>query len=136
MPDHAQRHPPPVTLEHLPRQPWFHDRAFDPRRGPELAAKWALVPETTDVLVTHGPPFGVLDRTWLGEDVGCADLEAALVRIRPRLHLFGHIHEAYGVVRKQGTVFVNACNCDLRYRPVNPPIVLDWDGDEVVAVDA
>jgi len=110
-----------------PWQPWFHDWAFNLRRGPALAAKWALVPDGVDVLVTHGPPQGILDTTFDGRSVGCEELAAARARIRPRLHVFGHIHEAFGTDERDGILSVNACTCDLRYRPVNPPVVIDVD---------
>lgn len=109
-----------------PWQPWFHDWAFNLRRGPALAAKWALIPAGIDVLVTHGPPQGVLDRTVSDEAVGCEELTLALARVRPRLHVFGHIHEAYGRLERDGTTFVNASNLDVRYRPVQAPIVVEW----------
>jgi Icc-related predicted phosphoesterase len=111
-----------------PWQPWFHDWAFNLPRGEALAERWRQVPTGVQVLVTHGPPLGVLDRTSRGETVGCEALTAALDRIRPGLHVFGHIHESYGVVQEEERLSVNACTCDLRYRPVNPPVVVDWDG--------
>lgn len=121
-----------VTLDGLrfwgsPWQPWFHDWAFNVQRGPEIAAKWALIPEGIDVLITHGPPFGVGDRTVSGEDVGCVDLGRAMTRAKPRLSVFGHIHEGYGVHGNK----INASICDARYRLVNPPIVVDLSpGDD------
>ena len=118
-----------------PWQPWFHDWAFNLPRGAALAAKWALVPDALDVLITHGPPHHVLDRTLDGLEVGCEELTLALERIRPRLHVFGHIHEAYGRVQANGTLSVNACICDLRYRAVQPPIVVDWDGTSMRLVE-
>ena len=108
-----------------PWQPWFHDWAFNLHRGAPLRERWDRIPPGTDVLVTHGPPFGVFDRTDTGEQVGCADLLEAVGRIRPRLHMFGHIHEAYGRETRDGTTFVNASICDRAYRPVNPPVVVD-----------
>jgi predicted phosphodiesterase len=108
-----------------PWQPWFFDWAFNLPRGEPLAQKWSLIPDDTDVLVTHGPPMGVLDKTLRGESVGCEALRDALVRVRPRLHVFGHIHEAYGVHRDDHTLYVNACNCTLDYEPGNPAIVVD-----------
>jgi predicted phosphodiesterase len=114
-----------------PWQPWFHDWAFNLPRGKALAEKWALVPAGVDVLVTHGPPHGVLDATCDGSRVGCEELALALLRIRPRLHVFGHIHEAYGLVRRGDTLSVNACSCDLSYRPVHPPLVVDVGAGEV-----
>lgn len=114
-----------------PWQPWFHDWAFNLPRGAALADKWALVPAGIDVLVTHGPPFGILDRVARGGmSVGCEALLEALPRIAPRLHVFGHIHEAYGAVGRAGTLYVNASTCDLRYEPVNPPVVVDVVGGE------
>jgi Icc-related predicted phosphoesterase len=92
-----------------PWQPWFLDWAFNLPRGAELAAKWALIPDDTDVLVTHGPPAGVLDLTKRGDRPGCADLLDRVRVVRPGLHVFGHIHEARGAVVDGGTLFVNAC---------------------------
>ncbi len=78
-----------------------------------------------DVLITHGPPHGILDRTFRGEQAGCADLRDALRRVRPKLHVFGHIHEGYGQTTDPefGTIFINA-SAD-GYRALNPPIVVD-----------
>jgi predicted phosphodiesterase len=120
-----------LTVWGSPWQPWFHDWAFNLPRGTPLAEKWALVPESVGVLVTHGPPLGVLDTTFDGSRVGCEELARALQRIRPRMHLFGHIHEAYGTERADGILSVNACACDLRYRAAHPPVVVDWDGEEL-----
>ncbi|MDY0004879.1 MAG: metallophosphatase domain-containing protein [Polyangia bacterium] len=109
-----------------PWQPWFYDWAFNLRRGAPIAEKWALIPSGIDVLVTHGPPGGILDRTVSGEAAGCQDLSSAIERTRPRLHLFGHIHEAYGRLTWEGTLYVNASACDLSYRAVQPPVVVTW----------
>lgn len=117
-----------------PWQPWFHDWAFNLPRGAQLADRWALIPDAIDVLITHGPPLGILDRTSRGAAVGCEELRTARERIRPKLHLFGHIHEAYGVSQEAAILSVNACNCDLGYRPVNPPIVIDWVAGKPVLV--
>lgn len=108
-----------------PWQPWFYSWAFNLRRGAPLAEKWALIPTNTDVLITHGPPFGILDQTDRGEPVGCEELKKELHRVRPKLHVFGHIHEAYGQTYEDGTTFVNASNCTLQYKPDNAPIVVD-----------
>ncbi|ESK89452.1 ser thr protein phosphatase [Moniliophthora roreri MCA 2997] len=77
-----------------PWSPWFYDWAFNYQRedGQELISKFPK----TDILLTHGPPYRIFDRTTGGEDVGCEDLTARLPSLRPRIHLFGHIHEAHG----------------------------------------
>jgi predicted phosphohydrolase len=108
-----------------PWQPEFFNWAFNLPRGAPLARVWAQIPEDTDVLITHGPPYGILDRIDDGEHVGCEELRATLPRVRPRVHVFGHIHEDYGVLEQDGTTFINASLCDGRYRPVNAPIVID-----------
>ena len=117
-----------VTVQGLriygsPWQPWFFDWAFNLRRGAEIRAKWDLIPDDADVLVTHGPPAGHGDRTVGGDDAGCDDLREALRRVRPKVHIFGHIHEGYGRTREDGIDFLNASTCDLSYRPVQPPLV-------------
>lgn len=106
-----------------PWQPWFFDWAFGLRRGPDLAAKWAMIPHGLDVLITHGPPMGIADRTVDGDDAGCADLGAAMKRAQPRLAVFGHIHEGYGIYGN----LANVASCDHKYRLVNKPVVVDLE---------
>jgi predicted phosphohydrolase len=108
-----------------PWQPRFFDWAFNLDRGEPLRRKWALIPDALDLLITHGPPFGVLDRNPAGESCGCEELRPAVERVRPRVHVFGHIHHSYGQAAHEGISFVNASVCDERYRPVNPAAVID-----------
>jgi len=108
-----------------PWQPRFYDWAFNLNRGSEMAEKWELIPAQTDILITHGPPSGILDLTMQGDHAGCEELIKKVEEIRPRVHIFGHIHEDYGILEQSGTRFVNASNCDEGYRLINPPIVID-----------
>ena len=111
-----------------PWQPWFQDWAFNLQRGSEIASKWSLIPEDVQVLVTHGPPRGILDETLDAppERAGCEALAARIADLRRlRVHVFGHIHEAYGTVIQDGRTFVNASICDFRYSPCNSPVVID-----------
>jgi Icc-related predicted phosphoesterase len=116
-----------VTFYGSPYTPRFFDWAFNQDRGPVSAARWAKIPNATDVLITHGPPFGILDRTTAGEFAGCHDLLAAIQRIKPRLHVFGHIHEGAGMHRAEaiGTTFVNASALGAWLRVDHAPIVFD-----------
>ncbi|KAF8625848.1 hypothetical protein AX17_006744 [Amanita inopinata Kibby_2008] len=77
-----------------PWQPWFFDWAFNYERAKahEIVDKFPK----TDILLTHGPPHGVFDETRRGDKVGCEALAARVAQLRPRLHVFGHIHEAHG----------------------------------------
>lgn len=109
-----------------PWQPAFMNWAFNlPRSSPELAEKWALIPADTDILVTHGPPHGILDRVKYGANVGCELLRDRVAAIKPALHCFGHIHEAFGQERHHDTLFVNAAMVNLQYQPFNKPVVVD-----------
>jgi Icc-related predicted phosphoesterase len=75
----------------------------------ERAKTWKLIPTDTDILVTHIPPFGILDgEPGSAYHSGCSVLRAEFKRIRPRLHVFGHVHTAAGVQHTNRTVFVNA----------------------------
>jgi predicted phosphodiesterase len=107
-----------------PWQPWFCDWAFNVRRGPTIAAKWDLIPARTDVLITHGPPMGVLDYVH-AEHVGCADLRDRIAVIRPKVHIFGHIHAGSGMQTIDDVTYVNASICDEEYQPTNPCRVVD-----------
>jgi len=108
-----------------PWQPWFMDFAFNLRSSKERAAKWALIPKDTDILITHSPPLGYGDLINHGQHVGCHELLTTTEQIKPRLHIFGHIHEDYGITKNHNTAFINACICDLYYQPIQQPIVID-----------
>lgn len=108
-----------------PWTPQFNDWAFNLPRGAPLAEKWALIPENTNVLVTHGPPFGIGDNSGLvpGRE-GCAELLLRVQQVAPRLHLFGHIHQNPGRWQIGPTTFVNATT-DECLRPVT---VIQYNG--------
>jgi predicted phosphodiesterase len=95
-----------------PWQPEFFDWAFNLPRGEAIDAKWQLIPERLDVLITHGPPLGYGDRVHRGERVGCRDLLRHCLAKTPRLHLFGHIHEDPGQWDAGGVRFVNVTTSD------------------------
>ena len=85
-------------------------------------------PRGTDIVVSHGPPLGFGDlapRPAGGEHVGSPSLRNRLLAVRPRLCVFGHIHEGRGVYRQDGTVFANASLVDHRYDMVYTPMVFE-----------
>jgi Icc-related predicted phosphoesterase len=98
--------------------------------GQKLKSKWDLVPADTDVLITHGPPYGILDRvSFSGECAGDVGLLAAVNKLdHLRLHCYGHIHQSKGQVRQLTTgptTFANVSLCDDDYNLVNAPMVFD-----------
>jgi 3',5'-cyclic AMP phosphodiesterase CpdA len=120
----------PIKFWGSPWQPEFYNWAFNlPRSGDELKKYWDMIPEDTDVLITHGPPSEIKDfvNNWRQpvRNVGCELLRFRVEQIKPMVHVFGHIHEAYGVERNEETLYVNASTCTERYSPSNKPIVID-----------
>ncbi len=113
-----------------PWQPTFHDWAFNLPRGQALADVWAKIPPGIDVLVTHSPPAGFGDRSPIGSRAGCADLRARIEVVRPRLHLFGHIHQDGGLWDHDGILLANVTTweCD------RAPTVIDINERTITAV--
>jgi Icc-related predicted phosphoesterase len=99
-------------------------RAFTFDTEEELAEKFALIPKDIDILVTHSPPWTILDQTFQNKQVGSTSLLIEMIqRLKAKLVIFGHIHEAYGQIKMwDRTEFVNASHVDHKYRPVNKPI--------------
>lgn len=111
-----------------PVQPYYGGWAFNRResgRSPEgdadIQPHWDKIPDCTDILITHSPPLGILDQTQHGVAAGSKSLLEAIQRVRPMLHVFGHIHEARGMFYRGGTLHVNASMLDGVYQPVRVP---------------
>lgn len=119
----------PIKFYGSPWQPEFYNWAFNlPRNGWELETKWNDIPNDTDVLITHTPPHGIRDfvQSRIGMDsVGCELLRFRVEQFNPPLNVYGHIHGAYGAAQIKDTLFVNACICDEKYRPINKPIIIE-----------
>ncbi len=110
-----------------PFQPEHRKLAFNlPRSSEQLRAKWQQIPDRVDILITHGPPKGILDRTPDRLSVGCELLLERVLEVRPKIHCFGHVHLSRGQVEQDGIIFVNAACVNERYQPSRKPIaVLD-----------
>lgn len=107
-------------------------KAFTVDTEEELAEKWALIPEDVDILITHSPPYRILDKITFpshlmmlgGDHAGSLSL-CEKISNSPRslkLHVFGHIHEAYGEKYWKPTRYINASYVNEHYQPVNKPI--------------
>jgi Icc-related predicted phosphoesterase len=112
-----------------PFQPNFYNWEFNLARGTDLQEKWALIPDDTHVLITHGPPYGIGDgvpECGAISHVGDEDLLNRIYELKHlKAHCAGHLHECYGLIELDGIKFVNASICDGSYRPINLPIVID-----------
>jgi hypothetical protein len=127
-----------------PYTPLFFNWAYMKAR-PDLDAVWATIPEQTDILLSHGPPKGILDvtRDWRSKEpihVGSKSLTRhVLERIKPKLHAFGHLHDEpeinnFGIVERGGVKFVNCSCCNLSGQLVNHGMVVDLETLEVEPV--
>lgn len=86
-----------------PVSPYFLGMAFNKTRGNAIQKVWNKIPSDTDILITHTPPKGIMD---IG--LGCEDLLNCVKKIKPKLHLFGHIHDQLGLKDIGETRFINA----------------------------
>jgi len=114
-----------LTFYGSPWQPTYFNWAFNLRRGQPLQAAWSQIPMCTDVLITHTPPYGILDENDLHESVGCVDLLNKVYAVKPKVHVFGHIHESHGLEKRGDITFVNASSCDEMYKCVNEAVVTE-----------
>lgn len=90
----------------------------------ERLQHWSGMPDL-DILITHGPPFGVLDRSSeQDEPMGDAELLDVVRKRQPLLHVFGHVHGAYGQVSIGKTLFVNAAMLGVHGSLKHGPVVI------------
>lgn len=104
-----------------PYTPAFLHWAFMYPRGDRAKEHWDRIPDKLDVLITHGPPYGVLDQTTPdGAHLGCEELLRAIEVKKPGIHVFGHIHGGAGFFSDGTTHFVNAAYLNEAYKPLAP----------------
>jgi Icc-related predicted phosphoesterase len=125
-----------ITIDGLniygsPWQPAFCNWSFNAERGKEIAAIWSKIPDSTHILVTHGPPKGVLDlveNDYGGFDhIGCEDLMNRIDQLKElKLSTFGHLHlQGAQKAILNGIIFVNAAMCDEQYKITREPVIVD-----------
>lgn len=117
-----------ATVENLkiwgsPITPYFNGWAFNRHPGPEIQRHWDLIPDDIDILVTHGPPAGILDKTEEGIKVGSIELKEKIKSLKNlKLHVFGHMHPAWGREEHDGVVYVN-CAKGYHWHGQNKPAI-------------
>ncbi|XP_065069447.1 LOW QUALITY PROTEIN: metallophosphoesterase MPPED2-like [Rhopilema esculentum] len=115
-----------IKVYGTPWQPEFGGWGFNLRRGPDCLEKWRKIPDDIEILITHEPPLGHGDKCQSGARAGCAELLSTIQsRVKPKYHIFGHIHEGYGITTDGVTTYINASSVNLGYRQVNDPIIFD-----------
>ena len=119
-----------VKIWGSPWQPEFYNWAFNlPRNGEELKAKWDMIPEDVDILITHGPAWGFLDDVEgrRGDHLGCELLAERIKAIKPKIHVCGHIHTGYGHYYDGHTHYFNADVLNERYLYSHTPWNIEWN---------
>ncbi|PCI45820.1 MAG: metallophosphoesterase [Proteobacteria bacterium] len=134
-----------VKIYGFAETPWFYDWAFNRARSKAESEKYHVplmkdntdrIPKDVNILVTHGPPYGILDELLYvngdpkGQFVGCEDLLKRVIEVKPDVHIFGHIHCGYGEKHIEGTSYYNASICDEMYSASNEVTVIDYLTDD------
>lgn len=99
-----------------------HCKAFTLNTEDEMMGKFNFIPKDTDILVSHSPPFLILDQNYKGQPCGSVALRESIDRVRPRFSLFSHIHEDGGKVMiyknpGKDTICYNVAVMDEKYEP-------------------
>jgi Icc-related predicted phosphoesterase len=123
-----------------PWTPWFEYvnplcDAYMLKKELELEEKFSKIPEDTDILITHGPPFMVLDKTIYKTNVGSVALLERVKKLKLKYHIFGHIHEAYGSSIDNGHVSLNVARMNRSYKPLNSPVNIEVRSGEEKELD-
>jgi Icc-related predicted phosphoesterase len=110
--------------------------AFGMSSPSDRARLYSRIPEDVDILITHGAPYGILDRS-PGSlyHAGCPQLLEAVKRLKVRMHVFGHAHDAHGIADTKNTLFVNAALQGPDGDLSETPIVLQLPGLESCRFD-
>lgn len=114
-----------VRIWGSPVTPWYFNWAFNRKRGPAILKHWQQIPQGTQILITHGPAFGIHDTVINGKNAGCKDLLEHVQKIKPQVHICGHIHEGYGQLKRNETKYINASLLNESYELVNKPVVFE-----------
>lgn len=118
-----------------PMTPTFYDWSFNRDRGLPIKLHWELIPEKVDILVTHGPAYSIGDKNYHDARVGDKDLLEAIIRVKPKVHICGHVHGGHGRVRfhcgdGHEVTCYNVSICDEKYRPRREATVFNINSGE------
>ncbi|MBL7845554.1 MAG: metallophosphatase domain-containing protein [Cyclobacteriaceae bacterium] len=114
-----------VKIYGTPITPYFFNWAFNRYPGQDIEQHTRKIPNDTDILITHGPPYGILDANAKGEHCGCPSLLSKIQEVKLKLLICGHIHEGYGRVEKGKSQYVNASLLNHKYEYKNRPVVVE-----------
>ncbi|TDN95580.1 Icc-related predicted phosphoesterase [Salegentibacter sp. 24] len=111
-----------VTFWGSPITPGDGTWAFNQKQTQEINKHWDQIPQDTQVLITHTPPYKIKDVSGKGKHIGCASLLKTLQNRKIKYHIFGHVHDSYGITSVAGTKFINAACLDNKDRFLHKPL--------------
>ena len=118
-----------ISIYGTPWQPLFNNWAFNINDTEnELYIKYKNIPKKIDILITHCPPYGILDKTSkYGSSLGSKMLYKRIQEIEFKYSIFGHIHGSYGTLIdnkfNNDRMYINASACNENYIILNKPII-------------
>lgn len=128
-----------VNIYGSPWQPWFHSWAFnfpehEPAKSKKAEETWKLIPDNTNILLVHGPPYNILDkvmhpRQWEDPNVGCKALRKRIQELHDlKLVITGHIHEANGHIKLNNIDIYNVAICQLgnQFSNTREPVTIEF----------
>ena len=110
----------------------FHNWAFN-RTEAKMAQHRQAIPDDIDILITHNPPYMILDKGYDFGSIGSPSLYMEVMeRIKPMVHVFGHAHDSHGIKVLDKTVFINASILDGEYNVVYNPVLVEIEDNEII----
>lgn len=106
-----------------------HDSEVEMRNIEHIQTIWDKIKIDTDIIVTHGPAYRVLDQNKEGEHCGDYNLMSTIIDLQPSIHICGHIHEGFGHENHDGIDFYNVSICNRTYLPINPITIINYEFD-------
>jgi Icc-related predicted phosphoesterase len=110
-----------IKIYGTPWTPKFFSWAFMGHEH-KLRDKFKTIPKGLDILLSHGPAYRHLDKTQDGTHAGAFALWEKVNEVKPDSHVFGHIHEARGILDSENTRFYNVTHVTLHYEPKHGPV--------------
>lgn len=93
--------------------------------------QYEQIPDKIDILITHRPPLGILDSIDDNLYYGSSVLLDKVTKIKPKMHLFGHVHAAYGTMNWKGITFSNAGLTDWKYNIRYTPRIMEINHNSI-----
>lgn len=103
-----------------------------PYQSEDTLQNWEHIPNDTDIIISHNPPFHIQDKAPNGLHRGSVSLREKVFQVRPRLHMFGHIHVSYGFQKINDITFINPSNYQASLDMIRrDPIIFDYNTSSI-----